>query len=92
MLVLVRRHGGRLVWQSARGTVVPWVVQVDKLGKSQAVAPAVADYRPTDPKIACHLANFIKEVRSISADADRAAAELARRLQIRHRQGRARAQ
>jgi type IV secretion system protein VirB5 len=57
-----------LVWQSARGTVTPWVVQVDKLGQAQAVAPATADYRPTDPQIAWHLAHFITEVRSIPAD------------------------
>src|SRR5579859_5848437 len=59
---------GGLVWQSARGTVAPWVVEVDKLGRAQAVAPAVADYRPTDPQIAWHLARFIEEVRSIPAD------------------------
>ena len=59
---------GGLVWQSARGTVTPWVVQVDKLGQAQAVAPAIADYRPTDPQIAWHLARFIEEVRSIPAD------------------------
>jgi type IV secretion system protein VirB5 len=58
-----------LVWQSARGTVTPWVVQIDKLGQAQAVAPAVADYRPTDPQIAWHLARFIEEVRRIPADA-----------------------
>src|SRR6476646_7846353 len=29
-----------LIWQAARGTVTPWVVQVDKLGQTQAVAPA----------------------------------------------------
>ncbi|WP_131114772.1 conjugal transfer protein TrbF [Lichenihabitans psoromatis] len=58
-----------LVWQSANGSIVPWVVQVDKLGASQAVAPATADYRPTDPQIAFHLARFIEEVRSIPADA-----------------------
>jgi type IV secretion system protein TrbF len=58
-----------LVWQSARGTVTPWVVQVDKLGQAQAVAPAVAGYRPTDPQIAWHLARFIEEVRRIPADA-----------------------
>jgi type IV secretion system protein VirB5 len=58
-----------LVWQSARGTVVPWVVQVDRLGQAQAVAPAVADYRPTDPQIAWHLARFIEQVRLIPADA-----------------------
>jgi type IV secretion system protein VirB5 len=57
-----------LVWQSARGTVTPWVVQVDKLGQAQAVAPAITDYRPTDPEIAWHLARFIEEVRSIPAD------------------------
>lgn len=58
-----------LVWQSLSGSVVPWVVQVDKLGQAQAVAPASADYRPTDPQIAFHLARFIEEVRSIPADA-----------------------
>ena len=58
-----------LVWQSASGSIVPWVVQVDKLGQAQAVAPAVADYRATDPQIAFHLARFIEQVRSIPADA-----------------------
>lgn len=58
-----------LVWQSMSGSIVPWVVQVDKLGQAQAVAAAVADYRPTDPQIAFHLARFIEEVRSIPADA-----------------------
>ena len=59
---------GGLVWQSARGTITPWVVEVDKLGQAQAVAPAVADYQPTDPQIAWHLARFIEEVRGIPAD------------------------
>jgi type IV secretion system protein VirB5 len=44
------------------------VVQVDKLGQAQAVAPANADYRPTDPEVAFHLGRFIEEVRSIPAD------------------------
>jgi len=59
---------GGLVWQSARGTITPWVVQVDKLGEAEAVAPAVADYHPTDPQIAWYLAHFIQEVRSIPDD------------------------
>jgi type IV secretion system protein TrbF len=58
-----------LIWQLARGTVVPWVVQVDRLGQAQAVTPAVADFRPTDPQIAFHLARFIEQVRAIPADA-----------------------
>ncbi len=57
-----------LVWQGARGSVTPWVVQVDRLGQAEAVAPASAGYRPTDPQIAWHLARFIEDVRSISAD------------------------
>ena len=57
-----------LVWQSARGHITPWVVEVDKLGEARAVAPAEAEYRPTDPQIAFHLARFIENVRSIPAD------------------------
>lgn len=58
-----------LVWQSANGSIVPWVVQVDRLGQAQAVAPATADYQPNDPQIAFYLARFIEQVRSIPADA-----------------------
>ena len=57
-----------LIWQSARGHITPWVVEVDKLGEARAVAPADADYRPTDPQIAFHLARFIEQVRSVPAD------------------------
>lgn len=57
-----------LIWQSTRGTVTPWVVQIDKFGQAQAVAPAASDYKPTDPQIAYHLARFIEEVRAIPAD------------------------
>ncbi|MFJ1310897.1 conjugal transfer protein TrbF [Agrobacterium pusense] len=68
-LILSGGFAGALVWQSVRGTVVPWVVQVDKLGQAQTVAPAEANYRPTDPQIAWHLARFIEQVRSIPSDA-----------------------
>ncbi len=68
-LILSAGFAAALVWQSARGTVVPWVVQVDKLGQAQTVAAAVADYRPTDPQIAFHLGRFIEQVRAIPADA-----------------------
>ncbi|WP_283179940.1 conjugal transfer protein TrbF [Gemmobacter sp. 24YEA27] len=68
-LILSAGFASALVWQSARGTVVPWVVQVDTLGQAQTVAPATADYRPTDPQIAFHLGRFIEQVRAIPADA-----------------------
>jgi type IV secretory pathway TrbF-like protein len=57
-----------LIWQSLRGTVTPWVVQVDHLGQAQAVAPADGSYQPTDPQIVFHLARFIEDVRGLPAD------------------------
>jgi type IV secretory pathway TrbF-like protein len=57
-----------LAWQSTRGSVVPYVVEVDNLGAAQAVAPALDEYRPTDPQIAWHLARFIENVRQVPAD------------------------
>ena len=81
-----------LVWQSARGTVTPWVVQVDKLGQSQAVAPARR--RLSADRSADRLASRALRPGGArhSGRSGRAAAELARRLQLRHRQGRAGAQ
>jgi len=57
-----------VVWQATSGSIVPWVVQVDRLGAAQAIAPAEARYRPTDPQIAWHLARWIEQVRSVPAD------------------------
>jgi type IV secretion system protein TrbF len=67
-LLLAGGLAAGIVWQAMRGTVTPWVVEIDKLGRTQAVSPATADYRPTDPQIAWHLARFIENVRSIPAD------------------------
>jgi type IV secretion system protein VirB5 len=58
-----------LLWQSMRGTITPWVVEVDRLGQAERVAPATSDYQPTDPQIAFHLARFIEDVRGLPADA-----------------------
>jgi type IV secretion system protein VirB5 len=57
-----------IIWQSSRGTITPWVVEVDRLGEAHAVAPASASYHPTDPQIAFHLQRFIEDVRSIPSD------------------------
>ncbi len=67
-LILSAGFASALVWQSARGTVVPWVVEIDRHGDARTVEPATADYRPTDPQIAWHLARFIEQVRGLPSD------------------------
>ncbi len=67
-LILSAGFASALVWQSARGTVVPWVVEIDRHGEARAVETAVADYRPTDPQVAWHLARFIEQVRGLPSD------------------------
>ena len=57
-----------LVWQSARSRVTPYVVEVDRLGEVQAVAPAITPYQPSDAQIAWYLARFITDVRALSID------------------------
>jgi type IV secretion system protein VirB5 len=67
-LLLSTGLSGGLLWQSMRSRVVPYVVEVDRLGEARAVTPAEKDYRPTDPQIAWHLGRFISNVRSVSLD------------------------
>lgn len=57
-----------LVWQSMQSRVLPYVVEVDRLGAVRAVAPADASYRPGDPQLAWFLSSFISDVRSVSLD------------------------
>jgi type IV secretion system protein VirB5 len=67
-LILSAGFASALVWQSARGTIVPWVVEIDRHGEARGVEAAMADYRPTDPQVAWHLARFIEQVRGLPAD------------------------
>jgi type IV secretory pathway TrbF-like protein len=68
MLFLSGGLAAGLIWQATHSTITPWVVEVDKLGRAEAIAPALANYRPTDPQIAWYLAHYIEEVRSLPAD------------------------
>lgn len=67
-LFLTTGLSAALVWQSMQSRVVPYVVEVDQLGRPQAVAPASADHLPTDPQIAWFLSRFITDVRGRSLD------------------------
>ncbi len=66
--LLTAGFASALIWQSLHGTVVPWVVEVDRLGQPVAVAPAAATYKPSDAQVAYQLAEFITNVRAIPAD------------------------
>lgn len=57
-----------LIWQSLQSRVVPYVVEVDRLGEARAVNEAAAAYRPTDPQVAWHLARFVTDIRQVSLD------------------------
>jgi type IV secretion system protein VirB5 len=67
-LILAGGFAGALVWQSARGTVVPWVVEIDRHGEARAVDAATASFQASDPQIAWHLARFVEGVRGLPAD------------------------
>ena len=67
-LLITTGLAGALVWQSLQSRVVPYVVEVDRLGEARAVAPADAGYRPTDPQVAWHLGRFITNIRARSLD------------------------
>ena len=67
-LALATALSGGLLWQSMQSRVVPYVVEVDRLGEARAVAPVEDGYQATDPQIAWHLGRFIGNVRSVSLD------------------------
>jgi len=68
-LFLATGLASALVWQSMQSRVIPYVVEVDKLGEARSVAPADGDYRPSDAQIAWHLGRFIANIRSRALDA-----------------------
>lgn len=67
-LALSAGLAGGLLWQSMQSRIVPYVVAVDEHGEPRSVAPATADYQPTDPQIAWMLGRFISWVRGVSLD------------------------
>lgn len=67
-LALTAGTSAALAWQSVQSRVIPYVVEVDRLGEARTVQPAEIAYRPTDPQVAWHLARFVRSVRSVSLD------------------------
>jgi type IV secretion system protein VirB5 len=59
---------GALIWLSLQSRVTPYVVEVDKQGGVQAIAPAPEAYKPNDAQIAYQLSRFVQNVRSLPLD------------------------
>lgn len=59
---------GGFIWQGAQATITPYVIEVDDRGGVKAVGPAHHNFNPSDAQIAHQLADFIKNVRSVSID------------------------
>ena len=67
-LALSALMAGGLLWYSARSTITPYVVEVDRTGEVMGVAPAVEAYHPRGAEIAYFLSRFIEDVRSVPLD------------------------
>lgn len=57
-----------LIWQSNRSIIMPYVVEVDGEGGVRNLGPVSESYEPSDAIVAHLLANFIRDVRSVSID------------------------
>jgi len=66
-LVALTLAGG-MTWLASQSRVTPYVVEVDRAGAIQAVAPADTGYKPTDAQIAWFLSRFVTDVRSLPTD------------------------
>lgn len=59
---------GALVWRTTQSFVTPYVIELSEGGTARAIGPATERYNPSDAQIAFHLAEFIKNTRSVSID------------------------
>src|SRR6266446_626209 len=75
----------------SRSIVTPYVVEVDRTGAANAIAPAVTEYQPSDAQIGYFLARFVQNTRALSVDPHCRAAGVARRLRPDHEPCQARA-
>ncbi|WP_454884465.1 conjugal transfer protein TrbF [Sphingomonas oryzagri] len=67
-LLLCSGLSAALVWQSRQSHIVPYVVEVDRLGEARSVAPVAAQWTPNEAQVAWQLGRFIRDVRSVSLD------------------------
>ncbi len=73
-----------LGWLAAQSRVVPYVVEVDRLGQPLAVGPAEALVAPEERLVRAELARYLRDLRTVVADPE-AQRELLRRAYDRTR-------
>jgi type IV secretion system protein VirB5 len=66
MVALVQDAG--IIWLKSQGGVVPWVVEVDRLGQVLVVGRAARGFRPDDRMIAGILERYVEDARGLSSD------------------------
>jgi type IV secretory pathway TrbF-like protein len=69
-----------LVWQGARSSVTPYVVEVTEIGEVRAVGPAIEQYTPSDAQIAPASGRLHFQCALAFHRSDRRARTMARRL------------
>jgi type IV secretory pathway TrbF-like protein len=69
-LALALAFGSSLAMSLAieRAGLVPYVVEVDRMGEVRSVGPATESYQPSDATIAHFIAKMIENIRSLSID------------------------
>jgi type IV secretion system protein VirB5 len=68
LLAALMATSGALVWRSLQSAVTPYVIEVDASGAVRAAGPALGTYDPSDAQISHQVAEFIRNVRSLSID------------------------
>jgi type IV secretory pathway TrbF-like protein len=67
-LVIATILAGGTIWLAGQSKLIPYVVEVDKLGDSIAVARADQTATPNQSIIRAQLASWIRDARSVSSD------------------------
>lgn len=57
-----------MIYSLERSGLVPYVIEVDRLGEVRNVGPATQAYQPSDATIAHFIAKMIENIRSLSID------------------------
>lgn len=67
-LLLCSGLSAALFWQSRQSHVVPYVVEVDRLGEARSIAPVTREWTPNEAQVAWQLGRFVRDIRSVSLD------------------------